>query len=98
MLTNPASVRCESCEFTPIVSPARPIAVRALARKLMLENVGFADTDIRIGVEEQLRMSRLEHAGFDTPNSARPWPASLSRQLETGMFRFLISTRPCVAL
>jgi hypothetical protein len=60
------------CESTAMSSPFRPSAVIALARKLMLVNAGFADTEIRIGVEVQLLIATLVTAGFETPRIARP--------------------------
>src|SRR5580765_579748 len=59
-------------------------------------NTGFADTDIRIGVDEQLLIATVLIAGLDTPSSASPWPTSLSVQFETPIELFVISTTPFV--
>src|SRR6266487_3396721 len=81
-------------ESTAICSPSRPSAVTAFARKVMLVSVGFADTDIRIGVEEPLLIATALIVGFEVPNIASPCAASLSVQFETPMLSFVISTMP----
>src|SRR5258708_38152502 len=85
------------CESTAMSSPSSPSAVTALAVKFTFVNTGFAETLIRIGVDEQLLMARFVSAGFDTPNNASPCAASLSVLFDTGIERFAISIMPCAA-
>jgi len=89
-------LRCEIVELTATSSPSSPMAVIAFARKLTLVNVGFAATDIRIGVEEQLLIATSLITGFEVPYSVRPWPASESTAFETPIELFVICTRPSV--
>src|SRR4029077_19089445 len=85
-------------ESTAICSPSSPSAVSAFARNVMPLNTGFADTDIRIGVDEQLLIATVLIVGLDTPSSASPWPASLIVEVETPIELFVISTTPFVRL
>ncbi len=63
----------------------------------MFVNVGFADTDMRIGVEEPFWIATFEMTGFETPKMARPWLPSLKIEFVTGIETFVISTIPWVA-
>src|SRR6266516_3396299 len=98
MFVYPATLRKKMWESAATTSPSRPSAVKALARKVMPEKVGFADTDIRIGVEVQLLIATFVIAGVPSPRIASPCAASLSRQFETGIETFCDVTSPKVEL
>ena len=65
-----------------------------LARKLIPENVGFAATDMRIGVEVQLLICTFEMTGVIAPKIPMPCAASLMSELFTGMATPVMFTTP----
>src|SRR5690348_7299462 len=94
MFTNPATVRTGSRASTLTSSPWTPSAVMPLARNDRFVNVGFAVTDISVGVDEQLLICRFASVGAEIPNIATACAASVIRQFDTPMLRPVISTTP----
>ena len=82
MLAYPATVRCVRWELVATFSPMIPSAVIAFATKLTFVKVGFADTDISVGVEDMLSISTSVSGGDAVPCIVRPCAASLSRVFE----------------
>src|SRR5258705_6315835 len=98
MLVKPATVRSAIRESTAMFSPSSPSAVIAFARNVTPAKVGLAETDMKIGVDEQLLIATLVMVGFEMPRIASPCPASLISEFETAIELLVISTTPCEVL